>query len=215
MKNATIWDGALGIAAIAATILLGQIAWNILSQGGAPDFWTVLSAIATTAATLVALFVVFKSERERGREEAIRARLAAAQLAPALLEAKAKLNAARQRFEVALETKAASSHYRAASTMLKQVIELQPSFESLRNLASLPDDCADRIAAGFAQTKLISTMLIEDVDVYGDHPEQFSIRRMKCRMYIGMTKGILLSVEPAVVTCNQAAKIKIGGPGVK
>lgn len=215
MKNNAIWDVALACVFVLTIFLLTEIAWVEVGGKAAPDFWTVMSAIGTVSATVVAVAVAVYTARANSREEAVRARLAAAQLAPVLLLTTGKLRAACLILEKAAAQVGSSESYRVAATTMQQVVEMQPSFEDLRSIASLPDSCADRIAAGFAQTKMISEMLTHDKYVYGDHPDNFPRRQQQCSMYIGMTKGILQALDPAVAVCNRASKIKIGGPAVK
>ncbi|WP_343666713.1 hypothetical protein [Paraburkholderia tropica] len=216
MKRATVWDFVGASCVIFLVGLLVQVASNIiLGSHSTPDVWMILGALATAAATIVALWVALKSDRERARNEAIRARLAAAHVAPILLQAVAKLRVVVELVGTTSEQTYYPDRVTRASTILGQIVEMRPTIEDLRAASPLPDDCADRIAAGFAQTELMARIMDDDLTALGQG--RIAVDRIsgKGSMYSGMTRGILATLTPAVEICNNASKIKIGGLGVK
>lgn len=215
MRRATVWDMVGASVAILLAALTAQVASNIIRGPGSPiDLWSILSAIATAAATIVALRVALASDREKAREEAIRARLAAAQLAPVLLTAAAKLSAACAILRHPRRGRSPENVTRVCA-IFSQVVSLRPPLEELRYLASLPDDCADRISAGFAQADLMHRIIADDLQACDQGRITMDTLEQKVGPYIGMTQGIVDTLESAKLACNNAAKIKIGGPQVK
>lgn len=216
MKRATVWDFVGASCVIFLVGLLAQVASNIIrGNRSAPDVWTILGALATAAATIVALWVALKGDRERVRDEAIRARLAAAHMAPILLQAVAKLRAVVEFVGTTSEHTYYPDRVTKASTILAQIVGMRPPIDDLRALSPLPDDCADRIAAGFAQAELMARIIDDDLTAL--RQGRLSVDRLsgKGSMYSGMTKGIVATLTPAVETRNNASKIKIGGPDVE
>ncbi|MFM0292807.1 MULTISPECIES: hypothetical protein [Paraburkholderia] len=215
VKRVVVWDVGLGCGFVVAVLLLGQIAWVEIGGKSAPDLWTVLSALGTVSATFVALFVAIHTLREKTREEKIRAGLAAAQLAPLLLHCSARLNTICNRLDEFIKIDPSPERYYALTSLFKDVVSYEPTFENLRDLAPLPNDCAESIAAGFAQLKLCSKMFLQAEYLYAESPEATDTRRQRSSIIAGLSKGVLDVLRPAIQICNDAAKVKIGGPGVK
>ena len=213
LKKRLLFLGA-GAAGGAALMTVLQ---SLTASGtcGSADLWTILSAIATAAATAVALVVALDSNKQRRRDEQIRARLAAAQMTPSLVRCVGKLSAAIKILTRALDSVGRPTQYQLALQIFKEISEAQPTFDDLRSIISLPDDCVDRLASGFAQVKLLKQMIEEDRELFFKNLEITNDRRMQSSAYVGLTKGILATIEPAVGVCNQAALVKIGGPAVK
>ena len=215
MKTTYIWDAVLAVGVLLAVLLLGQIAWGEVGGKGDVDLWSVISALATAAATIVALYVAIQAYREKGREEHVRARLTSARLAPLLLRGASNLKAAHVLIARAAEHGNMPGHYGRAAQIFEEVSGFEPSIDELRSIAILQDDCADRIAACFAQLRMLHKSLKEDPFIYGIDPLYAQQRRERASMYIGMTKGLLATIEPAVAICNAASRIKVGGVNVK
>jgi hypothetical protein len=215
MKTTHIWDAALAVGVLIAFLVLGQIGWHQAGGKGDVDLWSIISAIATAAATIVALYVAVKTYREKGREERVKARLTAARLTPMLLQSTGKLRAAQSLLEEAAKTSHAPGLYGRTRVIYGEIVNLEPSLDELRSIAILEGNCADRIAAGFAQVRMIHRMLVDDRFIYGSAEAHAPQRRQKASMYIGMTKGLLETLQPAVSICSNASPIKIGGVRVK
>ncbi|HDR8932810.1 hypothetical protein [Burkholderia vietnamiensis] len=177
--------------------------------------WSILSSISTVAATTVALYVALQSSRDRTREDLICARLTAAKLAPVLLQCVAKLNAACGLLELATNKIGSADRCKRVANIFAEIVENQPTFEDLKSIASLPDDCADRIAASFAQIRLLEKLLREDPVLSCSDSDKNDNWRLSLGPSIGFAKGIMITLEPTVLICNRASKIKVGGIGVK
>jgi hypothetical protein len=215
MKRGFTWDALLACAALLALLMLFQIGWNITRKAGGPDPWTVLSAIGTVAATIVALFVAFQTSQEKVREQNIRARLAAAQLAPLLVFQIGTVKNICARLDQFIEVDPNPLDYGNLVQVMSEVLKNEPSFETLRAVAPLPNDCAERIASGFAQLKLAYQMLDQAADLFTRSPALSGMRRSRSGTVAGLSKGVLDTLQPALEICNEASKIKIGGPAVK
>jgi hypothetical protein len=160
VKRATLGDFAFFVIVILLAGLLAQVASKIIrGQNSPPDLWSILSAIATAAATMVALWVALKSNREKAREEAVRSRLAAAQLTPVLLNNIAKVDVILKQFEQFVAVDPQPRAYHNVLRLLNEVVSTEPDFDTMRAIVPLPNNCAERMAAGFAQIKLVLRML--------------------------------------------------------
>lgn len=204
----------LGSSVFIALLLLTETAWVEIGGKAAPDFWTVMSAIGTVAATIVAVAVALQTAREKTREENIRARLAAAQLTPLLLHQLGKISAVCIRLDEFLAIDPTPDKYRTLMSIVTDIVENEPAFETVRAVASLPDDCAERIASGFAQLKLAYQML-KQAEFAFVHPAHHVFRQERSSSAAGLVKRVAETLQPAVKTCSAASKIKIGGPRVK
>jgi len=216
VKRATLGDFAFFAVVILLTGLLVQVASKIIGgQKSAPDLWSILSAIATAAATIVALWVALKGNRERDREEVVRSRLAAAQLTPVLLNNVAKVGVILSQFEQFIAVDPQPQAYHQVLGLLNEVVSTEPDFETMRAIAPLPNNCAERMAAGFAQIKLIFRMLEQARTLYLNQPANVEIRRIRSSAFAGLTHGVLEALEPTVEICNDASTVKLGGVNVK
>lgn len=194
--------------------IAGTLAATHVSEPRGADLWTVLSAIATAAATIVALYVALQTSRTRAKEERVRGRLGAARLAPGLLFNIAQFEAATKLLEQFLHADQEPAAYTTLRLLLEQVKANEPSFDLLQSIASLPDDCADRIASGFAQIKLIHDMLIQEDAFWRVDSSARETRRSKIGMLLGLAKGARETLKPTIEQCNRAALVKVGGPAV-
>ena len=203
--------GAAGGAAFMAVL------HNVTDSGtcGSADLWTILSAIATAAATAVALVVALDSNKQRRRDEQIRARLGAARLAPALLFDVSRFDHVVATLQNFSANDGEPGGFTNLRVLLEQIQSNEPSFEMLQSIAPLPNECADRIASGFAQIRLIHSMLIKERAFWTVDASKRDVRRNKISALCGLAIGARDTLAPTVETCNQAALVKIGGPAVK
>ena len=215
MKRATLGDFAFFSVVILLTGLLAQVASKIIGQKSSPDLWSILSALATAAATIVALWVALKGNRERDREEVVRSRLAAAQLTPALLNNVAKITVILNQFEHFIAVDPQPQAYYRVLGLLNEVVSTEPDFETMRAIAPLPNNCAERMAAGFAQIKLIFRMLEQARTLYLNQPANIEARKVRSSAFAGLTHGVLEALEPTVEICNDASTVKLGGVNVQ
>lgn len=216
VKRATLGDFAFLVVVILLTGLLAQVASKVIGgQTSPPDLWSILSSIATAAATIVALWVALKSNREKDMEEAVRSRLAAAQLTPALVMNIGKITVIRDQFAQFVAVDPQPQAYFHVLNLLKEVVSTEPDFETMRAIAPLSNNCAERMAAGFAQIKLVFQMLEQARMLYLNQAANIETRKSRSSTFAGLTEGVLEALEPTVDICNNASTVKLGGPDVK
>ncbi|MFM0224833.1 hypothetical protein [Paraburkholderia dipogonis] len=216
MKRATLGDFAFFSVVILLAGLLAQVVSKVIvGQNSPPDIWSILSSIATAAATIVALWVALKSNREKDREEAVRSRLAAAQLTPVLLNNIAKITIILKQFEQFIAVDPQPQAYHDVLKLLNEVVSTEPNFETMRAIVPLPNNCAERMAAGFAQIKLVFRMLEQARTLYLNQPANIETRKIRSSTFAGLTHGVLEALEPTVEICNDASTVKLGGVNVQ
>jgi hypothetical protein len=196
---------------LAFVVVLGAFLVYLFDRmlGTNKDFWDILGPVATCAATLVALFFGIGQEYVRWSAVQATARIIAAKLVPqlgAILDVIGKIEPQLECFDNDWKKLANPARQFAEIRSTGNLVALDVSTNELALLASLPDDCAVRLARAIALLELMNRSIADwEISIWPAGTTDDDRRQRVKKWSLGVREARTL-INSALRTCEEVSR---------